>query len=157
MLSQNGYRVTGIEPSIRAAELARQSGLNVVTGSFPGEKMPSSFDGAVMSHVFEHIRELRSFLDATRRLIPRGILLLTQSHWKGWMPRIQGEKWHAWAPDYHFWHFTPKGLKLLLEKENWKTDQIEYSSLSHGDRILSLAGEIIPWLGDQFHLIARPF
>jgi len=153
-LSRRGFDIYGIEASKTAAEFAQKSGLNVITGYFPDTQLSGTFDAVVLSHVLEHIPEPIDFLDLLGKTASGGYILLVQSNWKGLVPRYHKKKWYAWVPEQHIWHFTPKGLELLLKNLNWRVNRVEYSSLSHGNSIVSLIGEAIPRLGDQFHLLA---
>lgn len=154
-LLRRGFVGYGIEPSIAASEIARKSGLKVTTGYFPGTNMKGPFDAIVAIHVLEHASDYLEFLKEVGKLVPGGIVLIVQSNWRGLVPSLQKEKWHAWAPEHHFWHFTTKGLKILLETLQWKVMEVEYSSLYHKNSIVSRSGAAIPGLGDQFHMIVR--
>jgi len=116
--------------------------------------LSETFDAVVMTHVLEHIPEPHNFLKEIADIAPGGCILIVQSNWRGLMPRIQKENWHAWVPEHHFWHFTSKGLSKILSSLNWKVLRIEYSSLLHNNRIISRIGSAIPGMGDQMHVIA---
>lgn len=153
-ISRRGFKVCGIEPSITASQRARKSGLNVIAGYFLDVDLTKKFDAVIMSHVLEHISEPYKFLKKVAMTAAGGIVLIVQSNWRGLMPRIQKENWHAWVPEHHFWHFTSTGLRKVLRSIHWKVIKIEYSSLSHGNSIISRIGSSIPGLGDQIHIIA---
>jgi len=154
-LTQRGFDAYGIEASESASESARESGLNVLQGYFPETRMSGLFEGVVMSHVLEHIEEPVGLLKHVSKLAPDGYILLVQTNWQGLMPRLYKEKWYAWVPDHHYWHFTPKGLSIILRSLKWQTVSIEYSSLFHHNNIISLFASMLPGFGDQFHLLAR--
>lgn len=154
-LSRRGFDVSGIEPSKTASESARKSGLNVIEGYFPETQVPGCFDSVVMSHVLEHIQEPIRLLKHVSKLAPGGYVLLVQANWKGLMPRLYKEKWYAWVPEHHFWHFTPKGVRTILQGLKWEVREVNYSSLYHGNGIISRIGAALRGLGDQFHLIAH--
>jgi 2-polyprenyl-3-methyl-5-hydroxy-6-metoxy-1,4-benzoquinol methylase len=154
-LSRRGFNVFGVEPSKTATEYARRSGLNVVQGTFPEIEVPGPFNAIIMSHVLEHIQDPIDLLRKLNNVAPQGYIFLVQTNWQGLMPRIHKEKWYAWVPQQHHWHFTPKGLKMILKPLNWHVAKVEYSSLSHNNNIISLIGSLIHGLGDQFHLVAH--
>ncbi len=153
-ISQRGFKVCGIEPSITASQRGRETGMNIITGYFPDVDLSESFDAVIMAHVLEHIPEPYNFLKKVAMIAPGGSILIVQSNCRGLMPRIQKENWHAWVPEHHFWHFTSKGLVKMLNSLHWKVLKIEYSSLSHGNGIISRIGSVIPRMGDQMHVIA---
>lgn len=152
--SKLGFKVCGIEPSITASQRGRESGMNIITGYFPDVDLSETFDAVILAHVLEHIPVPYNFLKKVAEVAPGGNILIVQSNWKGLMPRIQKELWHAWVPEHHFWHFASKGLVKILNCLGWKVMKIEYSSLSHGNKIFSRIGSIIPRMGDQMHVIA---
>jgi cyclopropane fatty-acyl-phospholipid synthase-like methyltransferase len=154
-LRRRGFRTTGLEPSRSASQRARDTGLEVMTGHFPQMQVQNGFDAVVMNHVLEHVREPTAFLKKAGEHAVQGTLFLMQSHWKGLVPVIQKGAWHAWVPEHHYWHFTPKGLKYILRKLHWDVLKIRYSSLSHGDSLLSKIGAAIPGQGDQFHMVIK--
>ena len=155
-LQNYGYNVFGVEPSIQAVELARNKGLDVTCDIFPGKLLKDKkFDLIIMSHVLEHIKDTNEIINEVKKhLNPGGLFLLIQTNYKGIVPRLKKDNWYAWVPDQHNWHFTPKGLAKLLEKEEFKILKTEYSTIVHGD-IISFICMIIPRAGDQFHLLAR--
>ena len=154
-LKRRGFRIAGIDPSKAASKRAREAGLMVTTGSFPDIQIMDQFDAVVVNHVVEHMREPVTFLKKLGSKAFHGRMFLMQSHWKGLVPLIQREAWHAWAPEYHYWHFTPKGLQYIFRILNWDILKIKYSSLHHGNSLLSKIGELLPGQGDQFHMVIK--
>lgn len=154
-LRKRGYYAEGIEPSQSASQRARDAGLKVTTGSFPDTRIKGSFDALVMNHVLEHSLNPILFLENASGITSSGTIFLMQSNWKGLVSKIQRESWHAWAPDHHYWHFTPAGLKQILRILQWRVLKIRYSSLYHGNSLISRVGAIIPGQGDQFHMVAK--
>lgn len=156
LLKKESYNVTGLEPSIAASSTARSSGLNVITGEFP-QDIPTNteYDLIIMSHVLEHLENPLEVIKEIRKITKKdGKLLLIQTNYKGLVPKRYKEKWYAWVPEHHFWHFSPEGLQLILKKQGYHTLQNEYSSLVHGS-LISYLPLIIPKTGDQFHLMAE--
>lgn len=151
------FDVYGIEPSAEASQIARKHGLNVVTGYFPNQSLPlnKKYDAVIMSHTLEHVKDPGSLINEIKKIIPGGILMLVQTNWKGLMPKIYKSKWYAWAPEHHYWHFTPKGLSIYLNKFNFKIIEFEYSSLVHPKNIIWRISNLKPKFKDQFHLIAK--
>ncbi len=153
-LAGSGFAVTGIEPSQTASGNARAAGLNVVTGYFPHAHITGKFDCVILSHVLEHLENPREILERACAIAPR--ILLVQTHWLGVMPQRYRDKWYAWLPEQHFWHFTPRGLETLLTPMNYRTEAVEYSSLVHTrpDGTLNQFSTVAlstPSGGDQFH------
>ena len=159
-LKRAGFQVQGVEASETASATARAAGLNVLTGYVPHPQLRGTFDAVVMSQVLEHLPSPRDILNEIAKLIPHGRLLLVQTHWLGLMPQRYKEKWYAWVPDQHFWHFTPQGLETLARPAGFVREAVEYSSLVHvrPDGSINQFSQIAltaPGGGDQFHLLLK--
>lgn len=152
-----GFNVCGIEPSKSASERARQRRLNVITGEFPNEKLTSSYDLVVLSHVLEHLPDPSLIIEEIKKVAPGGILYLVQANYTGIIPVIEGVKWYAWMPSQHFWHFTPEGLKVFCGSKQLNYINHETSTLVHPAKwwwVQRLA-KIWPSILDQFHIAFR--
>lgn len=156
LLSARKYVVTGVEPSAAASARARTKGLNVFTGYFPNGAVDGTYDAIILSQVVEHLKDPRNvLLEAQKKLKEEGVLLLVQANWRGLVPRVLKERWYAWVPEQHYWHFTGTGMAHILRTLGFDLLALRYSSLEHGDDMLSRIASLIPRGGDQFHLLAR--
>jgi SAM-dependent methyltransferase len=156
-LAKVGFSVYGIEPSKTASERARRQGLKVITGHFPSEALTGPFDIVILSHVLEHLSDPGKIIEQIKAAAPGGYLFLVQSHYKGLIPTLEREKWYAWMPTQHFWHFTPKGLELVCGSYGFGLVDYEFSSLVHPNKwwwIRPLA-LLCPRLYDQFHILLQ--
>jgi len=159
--ASSSFEVMGIEPSEIASARARQRSLNVVTGYFPNRQVRGHFDAVVLSHVLEHLADPVACLAGIAQITPNGYLLLVQTNYRGLMPRLQRGRWYAWAPQQHYWHFTPRGLNRIVGKVGFIPIACEFTSLVHHDArvtraLIRRAGHIRalrPWLLDQFHAL----
>ena len=160
-LQRASFHVQGVEASETASAAARAAELNVATGYFPHPAVRGPFDCVVMSQVLEHLERPREILvEIAAILAPRGRLLLVQTHWLGVMPQRYREKWYAWVPEQHFWHFTPRGLETLAAPLGFVRETVEYSSLVHTrpDGSINQFSKVAltsPGGGDQFHLLLQ--
>ncbi|MCG9891885.1 MAG: class I SAM-dependent methyltransferase [Thermosynechococcaceae cyanobacterium MS004] len=158
-LAQHGFNVKGIEPSKNACKRGRAKGLDIIESFFPNSTIDIHFDAIVMSHVVEHFpNPIESIKSAIDLVLPDGHLLFVQTNYTGILPKLLREKWY-WMPDQHYYHFTPFGLKYLLDKFITEASidvvETEYSSLIHNGkaRIVSELISIAPKFSDQFHLL----
>lgn len=152
MIRNEGYRVTGIEPSKSAARIAQAKGLEVETGYFGSGNLVSRADCVVFSQTLEHIGELQEVLTDAAALVPGGYLLCFQTNYRGLIPRLTREKW-AWFPDQHFWHFTPPALSRCVAPYGFKLAAIRYLPLVHShwkSRLAELAASCLPRAHDAF-------
>ena len=76
-LRDDGWRVSGVEPSARSAEIARtQRGLDVQTAAFDDASLPeSSYDVVVFAAALEHLHDPVAALTRARRLLTPGGLV----------------------------------------------------------------------------------
>jgi len=156
-LKKDGYKVAGIEPSVSGSKKAAEKGLDVINDYFPSNRIEGQkFDLVILSQVLEHINNLHFFLNhLAAALTKNGKILFVQTNWKGLMPRYFKSRWYAWVPDQHYWHFTPKGLAIILERKGFQVEKVEYYSLEHNNHLLSRLASIVPTLADQFHMIVK--
>jgi len=157
-LGLRGFHSEGIEPSLDASTLAVQAGLRVVRGYFPHPEIKGPYDLVTLTHVFEHVPDPRLTLRQISAVAPGGYLMLTQSNYRGVIPRTFLKRWYAWVPDSHFWHFTPRGLRQFLQSAGYEVQSIHEISLVHTNRrhrYLVPILDLIPGLPDQFITVAR--
>ncbi len=160
-LRKRGFRTIGVEPSRTACARARAEDLEVYEGYFPGalrEVTGKRFDALVMTHVLEHISDPIATLKQVASLAAGGVLMLAQTHWRGLIPRWRGQRWYAWVPEQHFWHFTPEGLRSITAPLGFEPIETEFSSLVHSkrkERMVAALARFIPRWQDQFHLLLR--
>jgi SAM-dependent methyltransferase len=74
LFHNSGFKhLMGIEPSSAASAIARQEyGLNVITASLCDDIEAGEFDFIILSHVLEHVSELRHFLFGCASLMAEG-------------------------------------------------------------------------------------
>jgi 2-polyprenyl-3-methyl-5-hydroxy-6-metoxy-1,4-benzoquinol methylase len=157
LLAAGGLQCQGIEPSREASQAAQGAGLNVLRGFFPHPEAKGPFDVVNMSHVLEHIADSKAVLSEIAKLAPGGHLVLTQTNYLGIIPRTFSA-WYGWCPEWHFYHFTPKSLRSILEEAGYTVESVTQVSMTHQSRrhkyILGLLDKI-PGASDQFVLVAR--
>jgi 2-polyprenyl-3-methyl-5-hydroxy-6-metoxy-1,4-benzoquinol methylase len=156
LLRRHGQNVEMIEPSLTASTRARARGIKVHNTYF--QKLPpdSAYSLVLMAHVLEHMQDPQAILeDVRKRLLPKGYLILTQTNFKGFMPRFLKKNWYAWVPDQHFSHFSVKGIAYLADRSHFEVITYKYSRLFHGKSIYHIILRYIPFLQDQIHVTLR--
>lgn len=144
-------RLCGIDPSPACAEQTRlASGAEAFAGSLfhiPAEA--GTFDGVILSHVLEHVRDLKPALFDLRRFMNPGAWLYVET------PDATRYKDHLTSPyqDFnteHINHFSPAGIRNLLA-------QCGFAPLSQGQKtILSAPNMPYPALYVFAELVAAP-
>lgn len=114
------------------AAAAREAGLRSETldpySGEPSDAPGDGWDSAVALHVLEHSNDPGAMLEAIRaRLKPGGSLVLAVPNYAGAGYRERGVHW-VWAqpPLVHVFHFTARGLGLLLPRHGFELEQVDY-------------------------------
>ncbi len=117
-LLARGWRVAGIEPSPRAAQIARRRGVELI-GATLGDATPPprGFDLVVLRHSLEHLpdppADLRRVRDA---LAPGGRVVMSAPNYAAWQRRRFGGRWFHLDLPRHRVHFTPYSLARALAR-----------------------------------------
>jgi 2-polyprenyl-3-methyl-5-hydroxy-6-metoxy-1,4-benzoquinol methylase len=98
MMRDRGFEVCGVELGEESSRIARERGLNVITGdlsSLDAEK--ESFDAVLMSHLMEHVDDPVALLESVRDLLkPGGVVLISLPNYRCIERRIFGANWYPW-------------------------------------------------------------
>jgi 2-polyprenyl-3-methyl-5-hydroxy-6-metoxy-1,4-benzoquinol methylase len=112
----DGWNITGIEPSAKAKETAIKKG--VIFADSLSELENNSFDVITMWHVLEHVPNLEDYLSELKRLIkPNGTIIIAVPNFKSFDANFYGRHWAAYDVPRHIWHFSKTAIeKLFTEK-----------------------------------------
>lgn len=110
------YRLYGVEYNGRAAEEARQKGVQVWEGDIEKVDIPAqSMDVVVMHHVLEHVFDgVKTMQKVQAVLKPGGTVTGELPNIDSWDARLFGRYWGGGHAPRHLWHFTPATLRQLL-------------------------------------------
>lgn len=128
-----GWRVAGLEPDTRAAQMAREShGLDVVEGTVEGTLLPEeAFDAIAIRHVIEHVAEPVRMLERIRpSLKPGGRLVVRTPNLDGWGHRVFRDSWMHLDPPRHLHLFTPQSLRTCVERAGLAVQDLHTSARS---------------------------
>jgi 2-polyprenyl-3-methyl-5-hydroxy-6-metoxy-1,4-benzoquinol methylase len=114
---KEGWKTTGIEPSLKAKTIAISKGVDFVDNLT--DLKDHSFDVITMWHVLEHVPNLEEYLVALKRLLkPTGTILIAVPNFKSFDANYYGRFWAAYDVPRHIWHFSKVTIKKLFsEKE----------------------------------------
>jgi 2-polyprenyl-3-methyl-5-hydroxy-6-metoxy-1,4-benzoquinol methylase len=114
---KEGWKTTGIEPSLKAKTIAISKGVDFVDNLT--DLKDHSFDVITMWHVLEHVPNLEEYLIALKRLLkPTGTILIAVPNFKSFDANYYGRFWAAYDVPRHIWHFSKVTIKKLFsEKE----------------------------------------
>ena len=122
-----GWEVLGIEPDSKAADAARQRGLDVTVGTvdlLAGES--DCFDAITLSHVIEHVHEPKQLLQAVQRLLkPGGVVYIDTPNINSHGAYLFKKNWRGIEAPRHLVLFNPASLSDLLVATGFDNVQIK--------------------------------
>lgn len=119
----NGWQTTGVEPSDKAKQIARNKGVSFVETLAQLED--HSFDVITMWHVLEHVPDLNHQIKELKRLLkPTGSLIIAVPNFKSFDAQYYGKYWAAYDVPIHFWHFSKTAIQKLFQKEQMELVKI---------------------------------
>lgn len=118
---ERGWEGVGLELSLSSVQVARERGLDVRQQTLEESELPAGhFDLVTMNHVLEHIAYMDDFLsEVTRILVKKGLFYIAVPNVNAWRRFLRGKRYHWTFQDDHFFHFSPRTLKRLLEKHGF--------------------------------------
>ena len=121
-----GWQVHGVEPSARAAESARERGLDVLEGTILHSQLQdATFDLITFWHVLEHIHSPTAALNRAFELLkPGGKLMVAVPNWKSVKRRVLHDGWWRMETPRHLYHFTPSTLSRALSEANFDVEKL---------------------------------
>jgi 2-polyprenyl-3-methyl-5-hydroxy-6-metoxy-1,4-benzoquinol methylase len=129
-----GANATGIEPSAIAAERARQSGLNVFTGTvemFAEAHPGQTFELITANHVLEHTPNPVETLAAMKKLLDRksGVIWISVPNADCYFCRKLKGVWHSADLPRHLMQFTPASLTRAGHQAGLTVESLQTYSL----------------------------
>lgn len=134
-----GWRVTGIEPSHHAAQVASARGIDVRTGTLSSVELElGTYDAAVMEHSLEHtVDPVHDLALVAAALKPGAPLMIAVPHFGSWQRRLFGSYWFHLDLPRHRTHFTRKGLIRAIERSGLRVVDI-----GTGSSVVGLPGSL---------------
>lgn len=118
LASEAGWEVKGVEPDLKALEVAKNRGLDVVQGSLEEiVKDGELFDVITMSHVIEHVHDPVAFVAlAYECLKPGGSLYIDTPNIQSAGAKRFGKNWRGIETPRHLVLFSEAGLDIVLKR-----------------------------------------
>lgn len=123
------WHLCGVEPVKTPARYAREvSGSEVFCGTIKEAKYPSNFFDAVFAWMtVEHLADPLGTLNEVHRVLEKnGYFVFSIPNAGSWEWSVFKSRWYALQVPFHFYHFTPKTVSMLLEKAAFKIETIQY-------------------------------
>lgn len=114
------------EPKREIAEIARKRGLDVQPHTLAeADYQDDFFDVVYMSHVIEHVPDVRVTMEKVFRILKPGGLFITEHPDFGGPTRpFFGRYWWGYHLPRHLTHFTRDSISLMLESVGFEVDAI---------------------------------
>lgn len=131
--ARRGFQARGLEVNRWEVDMLRERGLDVQAGTLEEARFrPESFDVVCMSHVLEHVEDLRALLAEVRRVLrPGGVLAVAQPHYAAPLPRVLRHLWYGWQWEQHLWHFDVPALSGVLAAHGLTCEAVALNSMYH--------------------------
>lgn len=135
---QQGWQVTGLEPDNDARQLAKQmynADLDDVTRLY---KLPAaSFDAITLWHVLEHVHDLQAYVQQLKNLLKEnGRIFIALPNYTSKDAGIYKDYWAAYDVPRHLYHFSPRSMQVLMEKNSLKL--LDYKPMWYDSFYISL-------------------
>jgi len=126
---RRGWRVSGVEPSSEARDVARAQGVDAHNGTLETASFEEgSFDAVVMRHSLEHVPDPLGDLARVFRLLrKRGLIVVSAPNFDCWERHRFGSAWFHLDLPRHRTHFTPGSLRLALTRTGFEVDSVATS------------------------------
>ena len=124
-----GWDTFGVEPSPRAAEIARRrTGGTVVTGSLAdGRFAEASFDLVTLFHVLEHVSDPQGLMREVHRVLkPGGYMLIMLPNVESLELKLFGRNWQPLEIPRHLLHFSKSTVLRLLRQTGFEVVELAY-------------------------------
>ncbi|MCB0170534.1 MAG: class I SAM-dependent methyltransferase [Anaerolineae bacterium] len=120
LMQSFGWQVDGIEPDAKAAQVAKERGLNVQIASVEEADIPlETYDAVVLHHVMEHIPDPKAAIHKLlKSLKPGGTLVSISPNPVGAIARTFSKKWYALDPPRHLVLPSPQGYQAMVAPYN---------------------------------------
>jgi methyltransferase family protein len=87
----------------------------------------------ILWHVLEHLENPAETLVQVHKLLkPGGVLVIEVPNLSSFQSRLAGKHWFHLDIERHLYHFTPQGLRKLLETIHFNVMQVTTFSLEQG-------------------------
>jgi 2-polyprenyl-3-methyl-5-hydroxy-6-metoxy-1,4-benzoquinol methylase len=117
-MKERGWETTGIEPDEGARQQAKKLfNIELKETNQLNKLSANSFDVITLWHVLEHIHQLHSYIEQLKVLLKDdGKLFVAVPNYESLDHSIYKLYWAAYDAPRHLYHFTPRAMKILMEK-----------------------------------------
>jgi SAM-dependent methyltransferase len=133
-LVDEGWRMTGVEPSANACAAAATRGVDARCGTLDTVALePGAYDLIVFQHSLEHTGDPLADLERARdALAEGGVVIVTVPNFGSWQARRFRDRWYHLDLPRHRTHFDAQGLRALHERAGLRVQRLATSTSSVG-------------------------
>lgn len=122
----------GVEISSSGREMMKKIGLSALSNKQFLRSKEIKADVISFWHVIEHLEDPIGCLNAAyRNLNSNGKLIIGIPNHDSFEFKFFKTYWFHLVPKYHIWHFSPRSITKLLDKTDFKINDIDYWSIEH--------------------------
>ncbi len=123
-----GWDVRGVEFNKSAANFGKEHfDVPIEVRDFMRTRFDAqSFDVVTMNDVIEHVTDpVVTLMEVYRILKDGGILFMTTPNISALLAKLSKSKWLHLKPNEHLSYFTPKTMRLLLDKTGYSMERVQ--------------------------------
>lgn len=137
-MKQHGWEATGLEPDADARKVAKeQYGLELADTEQFYQLPAGHFDAITLWHVLEHVHYLSNYIQQLKNLLKdNGKLFIAVPNYTSADANMYKEYWAAYDVPRHLYHFSPRSMQVLMERNGLKI--LQYKPMWYDSFYVSL-------------------
>jgi len=125
-------RKIGVEISKSGRKMMEEIGLEALTDQQFLKAKDMNADVISFWQVLEHVENPWDYLKAAKRNLKKeGKIVIGVPNFQSLEFHFAKEYWFHLQPEFHLWHFSPKSLKMLLQKAGFSIENSDYWAIEH--------------------------
>ena len=126
-MKTGGWKITGLEPDENAREKAKiLYGIEPQPSNNIFNLPDNSYDAITMWHVLEHVHQLHEYIGQLKNMLTdKGKIFIAVPNYTSYDAQHYGEFWAAYDVPRHLYHFSPAGMKRLVEQHGLTIKKIK--------------------------------
>lgn len=124
-MKRYGWETTGLEPDTDARRIAKETyDLDLTDIKELYQLETNGFDAITLWHVLEHVHDLQACAAQLKTLLKKnGKLFIAVPNYTSADEKIYKEYWAAYDVPRHLYHFSPRSMQVLMERNGLKIMQ----------------------------------
>ena len=122
-----GWKITGLEPDENARKKAKiLYGIEPQPSNNIFNLPDNNYDAITMWHVLEHVHQLHEYIGQLKNMLTdKGKIFIAVPNYTSYDAQHYGEFWAAYDVPRHLYHFSPAGMKRLVEQHGLTIKKIK--------------------------------